>query len=144
MGKNRTIFFFAISKSKHSSQIKFFFLKIRVQPVASHLFFIQIQVCTFCNRSGLCIICDISHNRKYLTGQHHADMIIPFAFHRSAVIIIISVKPAISVFIRYPFLRTDQSGIPVSTLPQILHQSTDIHRNLFSRNIMHTLTHIIV
>ena len=143
MGKYRTIFLFTIRKSKHSSKIKLFLLKIRVQTIAANFFLIQICICTIRNRCDLRIIRNISHNRKYLSGQHHAYISIYDTFHLSAGIIIITIEPSMPVSIRYPFIFLYKFCVPVCFFTQIFHKCCNIHRNLFSGNVMHAFICIL-
>ena len=68
MGKDCSVFFISVGKSKHSSKICLDFPEICVQTVATHFFIIEITVCTLRDLPDLLFCCSASHDGKYLAG----------------------------------------------------------------------------
>ena len=142
MGKDCTIFLFAVCKSKHSSQIKFFFLEICVQTIATSVPVIQICICTFADCLYLLICGSTAHNGKYLTGKHHPHAVLRTGvissfvwnctvFYLSSVVVIISVKPSL-VPILNPFVFPDVFHQPVCFFFQISAHLFQGKHNLIS------------
>ena len=137
MGKYRSVFLFSISKPEHSSQIKFFFMEIGIQAISSCLTVKKIFIRTFTDRLNLIFLCGFTHDRKYLTGKHHTYLAVFCPFHRTFMIIIISVEPAVfSVF--YPFSSADVFHHPICLFIQIPAKLVQTDHNSISADIMCT------
>ena len=133
MRKHSSVFFFPISKSKHSAKIKFIFMEIGIQAIASRILVIQIGVCALADCLYLFFIGCSTHNGKDLTGEHHAYIVIIFTFHPIAMIIIIAVKPRMVCPIIDPFLPV---CLAVKTLCKFIYRnchcsSTDVMTAFF-------------
>ena len=69
----------------------------------------------------LLVVCNLSHDRKHLTSEHHADTRGEDPLHSLSIVIIVAVKPALFSMID-PFLPAQMLRQPICTLLQIFRQ----------------------
>ncbi len=122
MGEHRPVLLLTVGKAIHPAHVEFQLLKVRVQPVAAYLFFVEITVRAVDNGLHLFLRGGAAHNGKYLPGEHHADTLFCYAFQRPPVVIVIAVEPAVFT-VRNPLLTPDVVRQPVRLLRQILGQA---------------------
>ena len=119
MGESRTVFLFPIGKTEHPSQIRFQFVEVGIEAIATNPLFVQVFIRTLCYAANLFFRRRAPHNGKYLTGQHHAHPQGVFPFHLSAMVVVIAVKPPVSFPVRHPFRLPDMPCHPFRFSPDI-------------------------
>ena len=101
-------------------------MEIRVQPVTTDFFSVEIAVCAVYDSADLLFGSDVSHNGEDLSCKHHANLIREKSFHCTAMIIVIAVKPP---FIRSsvdPFVILEMFREPVGLAFQIQDDILDL------------------
>ena len=106
MGEHRSVFFFSVCKSKHTSHIKLKLMKISIQAVTSNFLPIEIVVGALCDFFNLVVFRNSAHDSEDLAGQHHAYTIPKKSFNGMSVIIVIAVKPALLAWAVNPFMHS--------------------------------------
>ena len=102
-----------ICESKKSSKISFYFFKISVQSISTNFFIIKIFICCCSNVFYLFFSCCSCHNCKHLSCNHHSYTGFKITIDSISMIVIVTIKPWVTIFTLNPFCISDMLCYPL-------------------------------